>query len=146
MVGDNNSSDTSIFNTKTKPILWKDRKRYLGMPISFTRYEFDEDRLVTRIGLLNTTTNETLLYRILDFRMSQTLWQKLFGVGNILLYTADQSENQLPLVNIKNPESVRRALSDLVEKERIEKRLLGRELFGAVGAGMIIIDHDGNPD
>ena len=26
--------------------LWKDRKRYLGMPISFTRYFLSEDRLL----------------------------------------------------------------------------------------------------
>ena len=25
--------------------LWKDRKRYLGMPLSFTRYQLSDDRL-----------------------------------------------------------------------------------------------------
>ena len=25
--------------------LWKDRKRFLGMPLSFTRYRLSEDRL-----------------------------------------------------------------------------------------------------
>jgi len=25
--------------------LWKDRKRYLGLPLSFTRYAMSEDRL-----------------------------------------------------------------------------------------------------
>ena len=28
-----------------KPILWSDRKRILGLPLSFTRYRVDEDRL-----------------------------------------------------------------------------------------------------
>ena len=138
--------DKTIFNTEPKPLLWKDRKRYLGMPISFTRYEFDSDRLVSRIGLLKTVTNEVLLYRILDIKMTQTLWQKLFGVGTLMLYTADQSDNQIPLVNIKHPEKIRRGLSELVEKERMEKRLLGREMFGTAAAGMVDINGDGIPD
>ena len=146
MTQEKKTAGASIFDQELKPLLWKDRKRYLGMPISFTRYEFDSDRLVSRIGLLKTTTNEVLLYRILDLKLTQTLWQKLFGVGTIMLYTADQSDNQIPLINIKRPEKVRRALSDLVEKERMEKRLLGRELFGTAAAGMVDINGDGIPD
>ena len=30
---------------QTDEILWQDRKRYLGLPISFTRYSFDENRI-----------------------------------------------------------------------------------------------------
>ena len=30
--------------------LWKDRKRILGMPISFTKYALTEDRLFERTG------------------------------------------------------------------------------------------------
>ena len=140
------SPDPSPFDFEQKPLLWKDRKRYLGMPISFTRYEFDSDRLVSRIGLFKTATDEVLLYRILDVKMTQTLWQKLFGVGTIMLYTADQSQSQIPLINIKNPEKIRRGLSELVEKERMEKRLIGRELFGTAASGLIDINGDGIPD
>lgn len=136
----------SIFDIPEKPILWKDRRRRLGLPLSFTRYSLDEDRLIIRIGLLRTVTNETLLYRILDIKLTQSLWQKLFNVGTLTLYTADQSDNQLFLLSIRRPEKVRRALSELVEHERMEKRLLGREMFGAAAAGMVDIDHDGIPD
>lgn len=146
MADDRKPAGTFIFDHEQKPLLWRDRKRYLGMPISFTRYEFDSDRLVSRIGLLKTITNEVLLYRILDLKLSQTLWQKIFGVGTIILYTADQSENQIPLINIKHPEKIRRGLSDLIEKERTEKRLLGREMFGTASAGMVDINGDGIPD
>ena len=33
--------------------LWKDRKRILGMPISFTKYALTEDRIFMETGLLN---------------------------------------------------------------------------------------------
>jgi hypothetical protein len=111
-------------------ILWKDRKRFLGMPLSFTRYIVDDDRLTLRVGLLNTRVNDVLLYRILDLQMNQTLWQKFFDVGTIILFTADKSQDRLVLKNIKRPEKVRRYLAQLVEQERESRRLVGRELFG----------------
>ena len=46
--------------------LWKDRKRYLGMPISFTRYQLSEDRLFLSVGFLNIKDDEILLYRVRD--------------------------------------------------------------------------------
>ena len=33
--------------------VWKDRKRILGMPITFTRYRLSEDRLFCEKGFLN---------------------------------------------------------------------------------------------
>ena len=33
--------------------LWRDRKRYLGMPLSFTRYMLSEDRLFLSRGFLS---------------------------------------------------------------------------------------------
>ena len=86
-----------------KEIPWADRKRILGMPISFTRYSIDEERLYVKKGLLRTELNEILLYRILDVRSTQTLWQRIFGVGTLTLYSADQSCPQLLLK--KYPES-----------------------------------------
>lgn len=125
-------------NTQTfgeDPILWQDRKRILGMPISFTKYSVDQSRLYRKAGLFTTTTDELMLYRALDIKLTQTLWQKLFGVGTITLYTADQSHHQLPLVSIKKPDSVRRFLSKLIEHERLEKGVTGREMYGSAGIG-----------
>ena len=41
--------------------LWKDRKRHLGLPLSFTRYRLSEDRLFLEKGLLNLKADEVLL-------------------------------------------------------------------------------------
>lgn len=122
-----------------RTILWKDRKRILGMPISFTRYIVDDDRLTLKEGLLNTQVNDVLLYRILDIKMTQNFFQKMFGVGSITLFTADKSQEKIIIINIKQPEKVRRYLSQLVEEEREERRLVGRELYGVEGDS----HHDG---
>ena len=116
-----------------EPIIWKDTKRILGMPISFTHYSFDSNRLYVKKGLFNTSEDEVLLYRVLDISIKKTLWQKLFKVGTIHVDSADQTLPCFELKNIKNPDKVRKALSNIVEKERDEKRVLGKEMFGASG-------------
>ena len=44
------AEDLSRFEIK---LVWKDRKRFLGMPLSFTRYSVSDDRLFLETGLLN---------------------------------------------------------------------------------------------
>ena len=46
--------------------LWKDRKRHLGLPLSFTRYSLSDDRLFVSEGFLNIKDDEVLLYRVRD--------------------------------------------------------------------------------
>lgn len=117
------------------PILWADRKRILGMPISFTRYSFDENKFYTKVGLLSITNNELLLYRVLDLQLNRSFWQRIFKVGTITMNTADQTNKTLVVKNIKDSERVFKALSTIVEKERDEKRVLGKEMFGTANMG-----------
>jgi hypothetical protein len=66
---------------KLEPIqyLWKDRKRILGLPLSFTRYSLSEDRLFLETGLLNLHTEEIILYRVRDLSLKMRFWQRVFG-------------------------------------------------------------------
>ena len=118
----------------------RDRKRILGMPLSFTVYEIDNERFTTRKGFFRTETNETLLYRILDVKLVRTLGQKLTGVGTITLYSADQSNSTFEIKNVKKPDAVRKFISRIIERERVSKGLTGREIYGAAG---LIRDGDG---
>lgn len=115
--------------------VWEDKKRHFGMPISFTRYYVENERLYVSTGLLRSVTNEVLLYRILDVKSSRTLGQRLFGVGTVYLYCADQSTQTIKLENIKNSDAVHRQISDLVEQIRVEKGIAGSETFGIAGLG-----------
>ena len=123
--------------------LWKDRKRYFGLPLSFTRYALSEDRLFISVGFLNIKDDEILLYRVRDIDTSRSLWQRIFGVGTLTLYSADQSCPQLLLKNIKRPEKLHRYLSDVIEKNRQSKGIAGREIVGmaAMRPGPVP-DHD----
>ncbi len=120
-------------NISEEKILWRDRKRILGMPISFTVYQVDNERFTSRKGLFRTETNEILLYRILDIKLVRTFGQKIFGVGTITLYSADQSNNMAEIKNVKKSRDVQRFISQIVERQRVAKGLTGREIYGAAG-------------
>ena len=71
-------------------LIWKDRKRFMGMPLSFTKYSVKNNRLYQSTGLFSSTENELLLYRIVDLKLNRTLVNKLFGVGTITIFTRDE--------------------------------------------------------
>ena len=91
--------------------LWRDRKRILGLPLTFTVYTLKNSRLYLKEGFFNTKENEMLLYRILDIKMTKTLWNKLFGVGSLTLFTVDETHREFVIQNIKKPQEVRDLLS-----------------------------------
>jgi len=110
-------------------ILWKDRKRWLGFPFSFTRYQATDTRVVLRRGFFNTFTDEVLVYRIMDLRLTRKFGQKLCGVGTVTLISTDKTLPKLELVNIKKSEDVRMLLSRLIEKQRADRGITGREFL-----------------
>ena len=103
--------------------IWHDRKRILGMPISFTRYALSEDRLFLRRGFLNVKHDEIVLYRVRDLRVSVSLWQRIFGVGSGTVVSTDKSIPELTLKNIRQPNEVKELIHEHVEKMKIERRM-----------------------
>ncbi len=136
------------YSMAKKPVdptqLWRDRKRVLGMPLTFTIFTLKNSRLYLREGFFNTSEDEMLLYRILDIKISRTLGQKMFGVGTLTLFTADESHRQFEIKNIKQPEMVRDLISAEVEKEREKFKITGREMYGVASADGLGELDDGN--
>jgi len=110
--------------------LWKDRKRYLGMPLSFTRYCLSEDRLFTSVGFLNIKDDEILLYRVRDIDTSRTIWQRIFGVGTVTVMSSDKTMPTLVLKNIKDPVFVKELIHKQVEDTKIRRRVRFGEIMG----------------
>ncbi len=111
-------------------IIWTDKKRtFLGLPLSFTTYTLEEERLFIRTGFLTLVEDEVRLYRIIDMTLKQTLWQRIFGVGTIHCCSSDSSQKEFDILSIKNPREVREQLSQLVEEQREKKRVYSREFM-----------------
>lgn len=109
--------------------LWKDRKRHLGLPLSFTRYALSEDRLFLSVGFFSIKDEEILLYRIRDISTSRSLWQRIFGVGTITVVSSDKTAPTLLLKNVKNPLDVKEMLHRQVEEVKIRRRIRVGEIM-----------------
>lgn len=103
--------------------IWKDKKRYFGLPISLTRYGMSEDRLFISVGFLNIRDDEVLLYRVRDIDTSRSLWQRIFGVGTITVLSSDKTMPTLVLKNIKHPVDVKELLHAQVEEIKLKRRV-----------------------
>lgn len=112
-------------------IVWKAKKRwgFLGLPWTFTSYVLREDKLLIKSGIFSKREDEIRLYRILDITLTRSFGQRLFGLGTIACNTSDATSPVLVIQNIKRSSEVKEVLSNLVEKERVAKRVSAREFM-----------------
>ena len=114
--------------------IWKDRKRILGMPITFTRYRLSEDRLFCEKGFLNIKQDEVLLYRVRDLQLNMSLGQRIFGVGTICVVSSDKSVPHMDFVNVKDPRNVKELIHRSVEEAKDQRRMRTMEVMGGEDA------------
>ena len=123
-------------------VVWKDRKRIIfGLPWTFTRYSLTKEKLVIDTGFISRKEDEIRLYRILDISLNRPLHQRIWGLGTIRLNTADKTSPEVEIKRIKNAKQVKEMLSDMVERERDEKRIAAREFMGYGDGDMDDVDH-----
>ena len=122
--------------------IWKDRKRILGLPITFTRYRLSEDRLFCEKGFLNINQEEVLLYRVRDLELKMSLGQRFFGVGTICVHSSDKTLPHLDLINVKNPREVKEILHQNVEKAKDQRRMRTMEVMGQNDSEMDVCDDE----
>lgn len=114
-------------------VVWKDRKRIIfGLPWTFTRYSLTQEKLIIDTGFFSRKEDEIRLYRILDISLNRPLGQRIWGLGTIRLNTADKSSPEIEIKRIKRAKEFKEMLSDMVERERDEKRIAAREFMGYV--------------
>ena len=110
--------------------VWNDRKRYFGLPLSFTKYALGEDRLFLEKGFLNINADEVLLYRVRDLELNISLGQRIFGVGTVRVHSSDHSIPILELENIKKPREVKEMIHQAVEEAKEKRRMRTMEVLG----------------
>lgn len=109
----------------TDRVLWSDRKRYYGLPLSFEIYEASEDRLFLTDGFLHRQSREIQLHRVRDISYKRSISQLIFGVGTVTVTTSDNKT--LDLENIKHPLQVKELLYRTSEEQKRVRRYRYRE-------------------
>jgi len=109
-------------------VIWSDRKRTIfGLPWSFTRYRLTKEKLIIETGLFSRSEEEIRLYRILDLSLKRKFRERLFGLGTIHCCSGDKSTPEIDIKRIKESKKVKDTLSDLVEEQRLARRVGMRE-------------------
>ena len=109
--------------TTNDKVLWSDRERYFGLPLSFTQYSLSEDRLFISEGFLTIRDDEILLYRVRDLELSRSFGQRIFGVGTIKVCSSDKTHPELYIQNVKDPAAVKELIHEQVEDMKIRRRV-----------------------
>lgn len=118
-------------------ILWRDRKRIIfGLPWTFTKYALTEEKLLIETGVLSKREEEVRLYRIMDVTLTRNLGERMFNLGTIHCCSADKSTPEFDIRRVKNAGRVKNLLSDCIEKERMAKRISGREFMTGEEEGL----------
>ena len=123
-------------------LLWRDKKRIFGLAIPFTHYELTQSRLIVKTGLLNTREEELRLFRVRDLSAQESLVDRLFGVGSILLHTSDATSPTLLIQHVKHSDQVKELLSAQVEQARMKNRVRSMEVSDNDCDGDFCDDHE----
>ena len=115
-------TEEEAYSKKLKGEIMRERKRwgFFGIPWTFTE-------------------NEILLYRVTDITLKRTFWQKIFGLGTLIVYAHDKTNPTLEIKNIKHIREYKDALSEAVEKDRIRMKMRQSEI---VDGAYDFHDHD----
>jgi uncharacterized membrane protein YdbT with pleckstrin-like domain len=94
------------------------------LTIMSIRYELTEERLLIYSGVLTQNQEEIELYRINDYKVVSPLYMRVFGIGNILVFSTDQTTPKLELVAIKDVYQVKDLIREKVENVKVKKHII----------------------
>lgn len=92
------------------------------MQIKATRLTITDQRLIVSEGILNKSTNETELYRVRDTSLEEPFFYRIFGLGNIIVYTTDEANATHRFICYKRPHWLKDQIRNYSEICRQKKR------------------------
>jgi uncharacterized membrane protein YdbT with pleckstrin-like domain len=87
------------------------------------RYEVHAEELRYYSGIFRRRHEFIENYRIKDYKVERPLIYRLFGMGNLIIYTSDKTTPVFRLDAIRDPEEKQIILRGLVELNRREKHV-----------------------
>ena len=115
-------------------VLWEDRpaglwQRFLSLiHMNFTKYQITKDELIIQKGFINRKTNSVELYLLKDPDVTESLYQRIIGVGTITVKVETKTDvegntKKFVLRNVRNCKAVRKLLRDNIERDITERKI-----------------------
>lgn len=100
------------------------RTKLFALPICFTKYRINDDKLTITSGFLNITEDDAYMYKIQDVRLTRSFCERIFKLGTITCYTGDTTHPELQLLHIKNASVIKDFLMEASEEARRKRRTM----------------------
>ncbi|BCN30443.1 PH domain-containing protein [Anaeromicropila herbilytica] len=100
------------------------RTKFLGLPLSFTKYTINDDKLTITSGFLSITEDDAFMYKIQDVRLTRSLLERISGIGTIICFTGDTTHPELKLLHIKHSSEIKEFIMNASEESRRKRRTM----------------------
>jgi len=96
--------------------------------MNFTKYQITSDELIVMTGFLKRKSNSYELYTLKDPDMTETLVDRMLGVGTVSVTVDSHSSSEraglkVYLYHLKDAAKVRKLLRDAIEDDVNERRI-----------------------
>lgn len=96
--------------------------------MNFTKYQITADELIVMTGFLKRKSNSYELYTLKDPDMTETLVERMIGVGTVSVTVDSHSSSEragmkVYLYHLKDAAKVRKLLRDAIEEDVNERKI-----------------------
>ncbi len=128
--------------------VYKERKRwiFLGLPFTFTVYKVGEEILTVDKGFFTKFEDDCYIYKIQDVKLRTSIGERIFGLGTVVCYTGDTTDQVLELKHIKHSKVVKDYILSQSETMRLKRRTINMQNIGVDAQNLMDADGDGIPD
>jgi len=105
-------------------VLWEGKPSGLGgrmkeaAHVNSTIYTITSQRVIIKYGLLDKKQEEIELFRVKDYKMIQSLQDRILGIGDIQIISTDPTAPVLEISDIRDPGSVKEILRKAIRAEK----------------------------
>lgn len=128
-----NSAPQQPAPTNEEVVLWEGKpsgimdKAKTAMNVNSVTYTVTNQRITMIKGLLSTQVEEIELYKVKDQKIEQSLIEKATNVGNIVIYSVDQSTPVIKIEHVENPMQVKDIIRKAVLDAKSSKNIIYKE-------------------
>jgi uncharacterized membrane protein YdbT with pleckstrin-like domain len=92
------------------------------LEVKSTKFTLTDQRLIVANGIFTKRTNETELYRVRDTSIEEPFFYRMFGVGNVIIFSTDEAEGKLHFNAYNKPHWIKDQIRNNAEICRQKKR------------------------
>ncbi len=105
----------------------KKRILFFGLPWTFTTYTVTEETIRVNTGFFKKVENDCYMYKVLDVRLEQTLFERIVGLGTVHCFGGDVTSPDLRLMHIRNAREIKDYILRTSEEQRLKRRTLNTQ-------------------